>query len=693
MSESTTVRKRLVESPVGVLLAAMLGVLWLVSMAVVDGQAVSFYPAGWGLLAVVLGCFVAQVVGYKVVRISLMGWLGLAAGAYFLLRCLYSPSTVASWQELGLIVGAFVFYVAGIYAAQKSDNRFILVVLLLAVGLNLGAYWLMQSPDMSIRVLGRPEEGLTGPNARNVNLFVYKNFAGLSFVLFGMLLIWYTIWRNKYGVLGIVCLLSGLVSCFASFYCDTRIIMLALPLMGVIGVALWAFLCVYQKKSLNLYQIVLLAVCAIALLIFIADLFLGQGLLNAIFDVNSHLRFEIWALAWSKVADASLFGFGAAEAQWVFSPTYNFHNLPNYVHNEYLQVWVDYGLIGVLLMLMLIIAHALHGLGIMASEHVERDKKLKTAMAFLCLITMAFAAMTDFVWHNFSLVALTAFACGILATPYVHAPLKLFDFRHWAPGSGGSIRPLRAQNKTGKVVMLALMLAVGCCISSLTLKLKPAWQLHWQFDELCAAGADASQKRSLLCQSVAAYPDHALGDNYACLAAPVNMNWPAYEQLLRTILNHCPRQIFTATMLAEVLDQQHRFEEAEAIYRQYYIGDGQDNRELRFWADNYALHLFSWGNYMTTTGNLSCSVSLFSDAEKIIKSGPDPWLASFNPVRDKEPKWRGRLYPRRRPFVRSCLTDLYLYKSLGIQPDDSWKRPLQPGGKAALYSRYTQAEK
>lgn len=693
MNQGTTQRKRLVESRVGVLLAAMLGVLWLVSMAVVDGQALSFYPVGWGLLGVVGVCFAAQVMGYKVVRLSLTGWLGLAAGAYFLVRCLYSPSTVASWQELGLIVGAFVFYMAGIYAAQKSDNRFILVVLLLAVGLNLWAYWLMQAPDTSIRVLGRPEEGLAGPNGRNVNLFVYKNFAGLAFVLFGMLLIWYTIWRNKYGVLAIVCLLCGLASCFASFYCDTRIIMLALPLMGVIGVALWAFLSVYQKKSLNLYQIVLLVVCAIALLIFIADLFLGQGLLNALFDVNSHLRFEIWAFAWAKVADASLFGFGAAEAQWLFSPTYNFRNLPNYVHNEYLQVWVDYGLIGVLLVFVLIISHTLHGLGIMASEHVDQDKKMKTAMAFLCLITMAFAAMTDFVWHNFSLVALTAFACGILATPYAHAPLKLLDFRHWAPGSGGSVRPLRAQNKTCKVVMLALMLAVGCCIANLTLKLKPAWQLQWQYDELCAAGANAAQKRSFLCRSVAAYPDHGLGDNYACLAAPVNMNWPAYEQLLRTILAHCPRQIFAALMLADVLDQQHRYEEAESIYRQYYIGDGQDNRELRFWADVYALHLFAWGNHLMSTRDFGRAVSLFSAAENIIKSGPDPWLAKFNPARDKEPKWRYRVQHRRRPFVQACLTDLYLYKSLGIQPDDSWKRPLQPGGKAALYSRYTQAEK
>lgn len=693
MSQSSTVRKRLVESPVGVLLAALLGVLWLVSMAVVDGQAVSFYPAGWGLLAVVLGCFVAQVLGYKVVRLSLQGWLGLLAGAYFLLRCLYSPSTVASWQEQGLIVGCFVFYIAGIYAAQKSDNRFILGVLLLAVVLNLAACWLMQTPDTSIRLLGRPEVGLTGPNGRNVTLFVYKNFAGLSFALIGMLLIWYTIWRNKYSVSSFVCLAGGVVSCLASFYCDSRIIMLVLPLMGVIGVALWAFLSVFQKKSLNLYQLVLLVICAIGVLIFIADLFLGQGLLNALFDVDSHLRFEIWSFAWSKVADASMCGFGAAEAQWVFSPTYDFRNLPNYVHNEYLQVWIDYGLIGALLMFVLIISHIMHGLGIMASEYVSEDKKLKTAMACMCLVTMAFAAMTDFVWHNFSLVVLTAFACGILATPYEHVPLKLFDFRHWAPGSRRSACPLRAQSKAGKVVMLALMLAVGCCIGGLTLKLRPAWHLHWQYDALCAAGADATQQRDFLCSSVAVYPDHGLGDHYARLDETGNMNLPAYEQMLRTILAHCPRQIFTANMLADVLDHQHRYEEAEVIYRQYYLADGQDNRDLRFWADVYAVHLFSWGDYMMANGNFGRAVSLFSYAEKIIKSGPRPWMKSFNPERDKKPRWCYRVQHLNRSFVQRCLTDLYILKSTGIQPDDSWKQPMQPGGKSALYARYTQAEK
>lgn len=68
-------------------------------------------------------------------------------------------------------------------------------------------------------------------------------------------------------------------------------------------------------------------------------------------------------------------------------------------------------------------------------------------------------------------------------------------------------------------------------------------------------------------------------------------------------------------------------------------------------------------------------------------------MKSFNPERDKKPRWCYRVQHLNRLFVQRCLTNLFILKSTGIQPDDSWKRPLQPGGKTALYARYTQAEK
>lgn len=692
MNQSAAVKKRLVESPVGTVLAVMLGVLWLVSMAVVDGHALSFYPAGWGLLAIIGVYFVTQLMGYKVVRISCTAWTGLLAGGYFLLRCLYSPSTVATWHELGLIVGAFVFYMAGVYAAQQSDNKRIITLLVVAVLLNAAAYMLMQDPATSVRMLGRPETSLIGPNNRNVSLFVYKNFAGLSFAIFGMLLVWYAVWRHKFCAETVVCLVVGVGACLASFYCSTRIIWLGLPLMVAVGAGMWVFLSVYQKKPLNLYQLVLLIAGGIGILVFVADLFMGHEIVNKVFEVNSHTRFQIWSFAWLNVADAPLCGYGAAEAQWVFSPVYPCRCLPNYVHNEYLQVWMDYGIVGVGLMFLLIFGHLFHGVRAMASEHVDEAQKIKIAMAFLCVVAMAAAALTDFVWHNFALVSLTAFACGILATPFAQAPLRLFDFRYWAPGSGASVRRLRAQSGVFKVLMLALALGVGCCIAWLTRQVAPAWRAQWEYDAMCANGESPARQRAFLSECVACYPDHGLADQYLLLSVDGGIPWPEYEKMLRTVLEHTPRQIFIAALLADVLDRQQRFEESEGLFRQYYKADGQDNKELYYWTDVYVLHLFAWGDYLLRTGQPQRALSLFLYGEQLMKSGPIPWMKEYNPERDKRLRLRYRVKIYRKAFVEHCLTELYILKSTGITPDHSWKKPLQSGGKPALYSRYMQSE-
>ncbi|MBQ4634855.1 MAG: O-antigen ligase family protein [Akkermansia sp.] len=687
MNQSPPVRKRLAESRIGVLLAACLSLLWLVSMAVVDGHASSFYPVSWVLAGVVVLAVCAQLLGYKVVSLSWTGWFGLLVGGYFAVRCAHSPSLVDSWFESGLIFGAFVFYMAGLYAGQTRGFALILWTLALAVILNVAALWLMGTTDASVHLFGRPEYTLAGLNTRNVTLFVYKNFAGLMLALCGGMMIWLVIWCRIKGLRAVLLALCGVAGVVASFFCGTRVMLLEIPLLCAIGSFLWIFLTLYKGKSLNALQLMLGSGLLLLLAIFVVDCFLGQSMLEMAFGVDSHRRFMIWGEAWRIVGDAPPCGFGASSAQWLMAPLHDEWALPNYVHNDYLQAWVDYGIVGLALMFLLLVALIVQGVRAMASDYVSDECKVKAAMALLGLGGIAAAAVTDFVWHNFAIVTFAAFCCGILATPFRHAPLRLFDSRNWAPGSKPQVPPLRAQTGVGKVVLL--MGALGLCLMlvQLGLNLRHGWNAQWQYDKMVKQNATVDQRRAFLVQTATHYPDSRMADEYALMGGG-NMYWPAYEQMLKVVLEHNPLQIFTAAMLADVLGRQQKFHEAERVFRRYYPGDGPDNKLLNTWAAHYATHLFAYGQQLMSDNKREPALSMLMHADRITKAGSRPATFPGALYRPGAQCWVNGGTIHRRKFIENCRTDIVVLQSVGVQPDHSWKAPLEPGGKPALYSRY-----
>lgn len=653
-------------------------------MSVVDGQASSFAPVGYALAAFALLLVVGLLVRLRVVRLSLTAWFGLAVGAYFLIRCMESPSLVDSWQEQGLILGAFVFYVTGVYYGRVSSNRGLAQILVLAVVGNILAWWLMNDTNANISVLGRPESTVIGPASRNVTLLVYKNFAGLMLCLCSALLTWYALWIKKTAG-GILCLLLGIGGIVISFYCQTRVVFLVSPLLLAIGSILWVLQTVFSDKRLSGVQCFVLVLVVLGLAVFVADCCLNQSLLNAIWGVDSHLRFYIWSAAWRVVGDVPLWGAGASAAQWLMLPGYNAWNLPNYVHNEYLECWVNYGIIGVLLMFSLLFIHIFHGVRAMASEHSSAPVKMKICLALLCVVSIAVAALTDFVWHNFSIVGATAFACGVLAAPFPRPQLRLFDFRNWAPEVRNRVQPLRAESVPGKLLLMAGALMIALLSYSQSQTLIKSYANQWKFSELVADGASPEKQREFLLSVVPDYPDSRIADYYALLG-PGDLDWKRYEQALRTILHHNPRQQHTAAMLADVLGRLRCFHEAELVFRRYYTGDGLDNTLINAWAVQYATNLYAWGQQMLSEGKREIAYSMFIHAENIMKKGK----ASFPSFRYRSgPKsWIDGGSKQRKNFISFCRTDLTVLRAVGTEPDDSWKAPLEPGGKPALYLRY-----
>ena len=138
--------KRLTESVPGRLAGWLLALVWLYSLPAVDSQAFTAFPVCVGLGGAAVLVLLAVLMGCRVVRMSWLGWVSLAAGGYFLCRCLNSYATVESWGESALIVGAFVYYIAGVYVAQNRRYTSVILVLALALVLSIAAWWIVKQP-------------------------------------------------------------------------------------------------------------------------------------------------------------------------------------------------------------------------------------------------------------------------------------------------------------------------------------------------------------------------------------------------------------------------------------------------------------------------------------------------------------------------------------------------------------------
>lgn len=690
MQAEVKARKRLVDSGAWRIAMLLLALLWVASMSAVDGHASSFMPAGWVLAVVLAVVLVGVALGCKVVRMSLSGWLCVGVGVYYAVCSMLSPSVVEGWLDSGLIFGGFVFFLAGVYAGQVKGSGGVAAVLCLAVLANFAGMWLCQGSDLSLSWVGRPDVSLCGANTRNTSLFIYKNFAGLFFMLSGMLLVWRVVWGRAYSVWGLLSLAVGVAAIVGSFFCRTRVVWLALPLLLGLGIMLWILLRIMNKQRVGAYLAVAGGLIVVALLVFLADLFLGHSLLNMLLGVDTHLRFLIWGDALRAASEAPLHGFGAAATQWVIAPEYGEWELPNYAHNEYLQAWVDYGFVGVLLMFCTVLLLVVQGVRALMSEHVEAERRCKVALSLLCVVCVAAAAFTDFVWHSFALVGMTAFAAGVLASPFPQEPIRLFDFRNWAPGSRPGVRPLRAQSGLGKCLLLLLVGALGYGAASLSCKLYRGWAAQWQYNAMVCRQAPCQAQREFLLSTVPDYPDTRILDHYV-LAGPGELDWPVFERALCCALQNNPRQIFTATMLAEVLQRQGRFAEAEQVYRRYYPGDGPENCLQNCWATYYATNLYRWAQLSMSEGNAARARSLFAYADNMFRAGI-PMHPSL-PYRSGKHTWADGGTPERKKFFANCKLDSATLRAIGISPDDSWMAPMEQNGKPALYRRFQKGQK
>lgn len=670
-------------------------------MSIVNADAYSYLPLLCGLVLAVLLGLCGMLCGGKVVSLRWLGWCSFAVGAYFLARCACSFCVVDAWREGGLICGCIVFYTAGMLVAQNDRAKGIGLILTVALLLNLAAFYVAKLPGACPEWFGRPSRGLSGAGSVPDTLYVYKNFAGMFLMLCGSLPVLRLLWTEPRRWYVWLMAVVGLCGIGLSFCCDTRSVYLLLPLIVFLGLGLWLVFHIFSERKLGWSGFVTAGVLVAAICIAVYEFFFGGSWLTVVSQIDSHLRFYIWELVCSVSSDAPPWGYGASSAGWMITPFFNEWEWPNFAHNEYLQAWCDYGFIGLGCMVFIIVAHLVAGLRAMASEFVSNARRVKAGMAIITLGCMACCAALDFVWHDFSLATMTAFACGMLASPFPHSRESLFSNRNWANGSGASCVQVKAQGIPGTCVHAAVLLGAAAFCVSLVPHLWPAWKAQWRYNELVHADMELARigneqsdamrlenhavRHALLADILESYPASGLVDEYFRIMSS-GETVEQREHVIRLALQGNPHQLFMVPMLADMLMVQQRNEEAEKLMRQAYPGDGIPNRMLNNWASYYILNLLEWGQQEMLAGRISRAYSLMDYAFNISrhKAHDIDFLLRY---RSGEQPWAdyGGVKPNLKPFLQARKGDVALFRNLKVEKDDSWQQPLEPGGKPALY--------
>lgn len=664
----------------------LLAAVWFLSMGVADANAYSYTPLLAGLAVVILLALSAMIRGAKTVQLSKTAWLSLGVGAYFLIRCLCSPSVVESWQEAGTILGCGVFYVAGIYAAQGRSLRTVLLLLVIASALNLVYFGLMHYTDVPIEWTGRPAVGPSSVNQRPTTLFVYKNHAAAFLCMVGMLLFAAALWVKtcngiqKFGLcaLAVLCVI-------VSAKCHSRAQYLMAPAMLIGGWLLWVIIKLYEDDRPGVGIIMSCFVILGGLGVATGSAFMDSDIIHFFESLNDHSRFSIWRSCCRLLPETPPWGYGALSTQWhiltLRNPDLPFYGMPNFAHNEYLQAWVDYGLIGLGCMIIVIFAHLFRGFMILAEDSVSARQRTETALAMLCIGAWSLNSIVDFFWHHFAIAGMTAFAAGITASVYPYTDRRT-GIRH--------LNGIQTPRSKGLLALIGVS-AAGCCIW-LTILTRQAWLAQWEYNRLAAPGADdtGEKRHDFLADMVSFYPATELMDTYFRIPH-THDDWKKETQLLRTVLASNPQQLHTAVMLAELLSRHGRYEEAEFVYRSYYPGDGLNRIPQADWPNSYALNLMRWGQYLWGTGDKQTAYSLMLYGLNIVDHQRHGWSA--NVCYRGEALWaeKGGYMPNWNRYLKARKQDVAVMRLLKVEPDDSWQAP-DASGKPSLYRRYGAPE-
>jgi O-antigen ligase len=181
--------------------------------------------------------------------------------------------------------------------------------------------------------------------------------------------------------------------------------------MAILAVVAW-------QHAVKRHVLVLLGLVAVAFLVGsqIGSIGTGERLASVItnpWEAGS-ARFIIWKQSWEMLKDAPWMGVGIAHYA-LYYPSYRApgdQNAGFFVHNDYLQIWIETGLPG--LLLLIAVLGAVSGLYIRAIRHrtFKGPKAIELTALFAGLLAVAMHSFVDFNLYVLSVMALAGLTLG-----------------------------------------------------------------------------------------------------------------------------------------------------------------------------------------------------------------------------------------------------------------------------------------
>ncbi len=664
----------------------LLLLLWVASMSLDDDRLCNAVPLCFGFAAVLVLAVIGMLAGARPARPTLTFLCGLGAGLYFFIRCVSGDMLSEMARELPLILAAFVFYGAGFFMAQRRGGAALSVALVVGVVVNIVYFFLFREGIIPIEAMGRPSMSLSGASSPGCTLFTYRNFSAIFMVVAGGVLICRPFWSGWGGWAEVLGALVGMVGVVCACLSTSRAVLPLLLLLLVAAWVLWVIIRLYSEKRIGWGVGLVGVVLLVGMGVFLGEIFIGNSVLAQIVSVDTHGRIGLWNYIYNLLPDVPWYGHGAGATQWQLVPFFDEGlESPNYAHNEYLQAWVDYGVAGMVLMLAVFLSHLTAGFWSLASEDITRERRLWIASSMLLLISLAAGAVFDFVWHNIALAGLTAFACGMLASPVPSRRESLFRRRRWAAGYRPSVRPVRLMDRSGMALACMGCVSLAAGGACLGWRLLPAWQAQWAYNALWHAGASEGERVEFLERVMLYYPDPELLAHYVTLTPPARRpdNLARKEQMARLALQSNPHQLFTLVILTNTLGRMGKCEEAEMLLREHYVPGGMPGTNLANWPAYYGLNLLMWGKQRMDSGDHAAALSMMEYALNLWGYADD-----FVCLPGRSGKGRDLRNKATRAYISARRVDVDLLRAIGVQKDDSWKAPMRPGGSPALYERW-----
>ena len=304
-----------------------------------------------------------------------LGWLlpVLLATAYFLTRSWLSPVQDLALEDSFLILGVILLYLLGGVVVGFPMGRSALAwTLVLVLCLHLGSAFMQAMGENGYGVVWLFTSGQRADGDVITGMYGYRgsfaNFAAVGGVVSLSLGIW---GRSKKWLRGIL-ILIGLLALVCVCLSQSRSAVMSLA-VGVVTmlVLLWLSVANQEEKIRKRFRGVTAIAGGLGLVlsvIAVVWVFQSRALKAEGADVafDSDVRLAYWSMAVEQFVENPIFGAGSRSYSYecfhYWSPNIDTGEAnPEFVHNEYLQLLADYGLIGFLIIVALLGGHLVYG--------------------------------------------------------------------------------------------------------------------------------------------------------------------------------------------------------------------------------------------------------------------------------------------------------------------------------------------